>query len=225
MEQLKAFWEQTGGQKERQSRRDVRWRNLNGQPLIPNLMLNIGRVFAGLAWGVIKASGHGQILLEIPATGPGGVAKTIALSRDVEEAACQLEDYGVGGWLQTKLTEKSTELGIAESAIQLNTFAQTVKVIDLTHLGRKLEDGTRVYGLMSEFLRTLPGLDEEWRGSTRPVGTTRNYRKLEYDDAAEGKRAGFYCPGCDCFLGGLSEEAEVERMEECPNPLCRYPLQ
>jgi hypothetical protein len=224
MDQLRAFWEQTGGQKERQSRRDVRWRNLNGQPLIPNLMLNIGRIFAGLAWGIVKASGHGQILLEIPATGPGGVAKTIALSRDVEEAACQIEDYGVGGWIQTKLSERAAELGLEESARQLNTFAQTVRVLDLTHLGRKLEDGTRVYGLMAEFLRTVPGLDEEWRGSTRPVGTTHNYVKLEYDDVANGKRAGFYCPGCDCFLGNLTQEAEVQAMEQCPNPLCRYPL-
>lgn len=224
MDQLRAFWEQTGGQRVRQSRRDVRWRNLNGQPLIPNLMLNIGRVFAGLAWDVIHASGHGQILVEIPATGPGGVAKTIALSRDVEEAACQLEDYGVGGWLQTKLVEKATALGNEIAAEQLNRFAQTVRVLDLTHFGKRLDDGTRVYGLMSEFLRTVPGLDEQWRAMSRPAGTVHNYRKLEVDDVANGKKAGFYCPGCDCYLGKLDEIGHIDELDECPNPLCRYPL-
>ncbi|MEZ0326014.1 MAG: tubulin-like doman-containing protein [Fimbriimonas sp.] len=223
--EMKAFWEQTGGEKERQSRRDIRWRNLDGQPLIPNLMLNIGRVLAGLALDLIQAAGHGPILVEVPPSGPGGVTKTISLNRDIEEAACQVEkDYGVAGWLHAKVNERITSLGLRETAERFNRFAQTVQVLGLTHLGKPLDDGSRVYGLMSEFLRSVPGLESEWIALSRPAEGTRNYIRKEYDEADQGIRAGFYCPGCNCYLGKLSEEEQVNALAICPNPVCRYPM-
>ncbi|HEY0866139.1 MAG TPA: tubulin-like doman-containing protein [Fimbriimonas sp.] len=222
LETFEKHFREAGSLKRRQSRRDVRWRHLDGTPPVPTLALNKGVILGSMALGLIEVNPYGEVAVPSPATALGQAPTRRVLSRDVEESAIQIEEYGLAHRLLEKIEERLKANGPNEVACRFQEFAVGVGALRLELQGRPLDDGAVAAGEMEELLRHLAGVGQAWE-SIAGIDATKRYGIVEETVGVPGTARPFpgrYCRACDTFLGKL-EETPPER---CPNPACRYRL-
>lgn len=205
------FWKDQQGVFESRSRKDVRWRALDGSEPIPQYNLRMSTVLMAIGLKLIPYTGG----FSVEFVDPSGRKRKLVLSDSIDEAAIRIDDEGYSKDLADMVRGAVDRQGHHQAALQLANFAHDVsqdrEQPPMTWHGSALrgQSEDRAIILMRAAADTIP---EFWPTLKRMI------QRLSVDHFREVPEVGFVCHYCGVFLGDVGKREEVANLRPgCPS--------
>lgn len=219
---FRPFWQEQQGKFESRTRKDIRWRALDGSEPIPQFTLRKSAVLMAIALDIVQYAGG----FSVKFTDPTGRQRTYVLSESIDESAIRIDDEGYSKELAEMIRDVVARDGHHATATRLANFAY-----ELTHDGARAtmtwhgarlqresdqekmaESEAKIIAHMRTFAETIPEFWPELKIKLQKLNLM-HFRK---------EPLGFVCNYCGFFLGDSGKHEEVAQLKGCPHCPQKY---